>query len=133
MKHTAHVTAVLGTLLAASSLVAPATAAPATTVLAPSHVTVTSTDYTPSSGETFHLYGAIWSQGDRVPATISVKTFRDGEWVQLKGAVMHTNRYDKYNLRIILQQKGERQLRVIGDPDSDTIKIATRTITVTVQ
>ena len=123
-------TALIGAVAAASTLV---TAGPAQSVeLKPSHVTVTATDYTPASGQTFRLYGAVWSQGERVPATIRVKTFRDGEWVQLDGAVMKTNRDNKYSIRIILQMKGERLLRVIGNPTDDDIKTARKTITVTV-
>ena len=100
--------------------------------LVPSRVTVTSTDYTPASGETFRLYGAVRSEGERVPATIRVKTYRNGEWVRLPGAVMHTNSYDRYRIRIVLQMKGERLLRVIGDPDDAGIATARKTITVTV-
>ena len=131
MEHTARrATAVVGTLLAASSafVATPAqTAAPA-----PSRVTVQSTDYTPASGQTFRLYGAVWSGGERVPAMIRVKTFRNGTWVPLEGAVMHTNRFDTYRIRIVLQMKGERLLRVIGNPDKPGISTSSRTITVTV-
>lgn len=124
-------TAVIGTIAAATSLVAISPAQAAT--LAPSRVTVRSTDYTPASGETFRLYGAVWSEGVKVPATIRVKTFRDDHWVQLKGAVMDTNRDNQYRIRIILKMKGERQLRVIGDPADPDIRTARKTISVTVQ
>lgn len=123
-------TAMLGTFAAATSLVAMSPAQSAT--LAPSRVTVHSTDYTPASGQTFSLYGAVWSEGARVPATIRVKTFRNGAWVQLRGAVMETNRFNRYRIRIVLQMKGERLLRVIGNPTGDDIRTARKTITVTV-
>lgn len=123
-------TALVATMAAGISLAGVSPAQSET--LAPSRVTVTSTDYTPASGETFRLYGAVWSEGDRVPATIRVKTYRDGKWVQLSGAVMHTNRYDRYRIRIVLQMKGERLLRVIGNPDDDGIATARKTITVNV-
>lgn len=125
-----HATALVATLAAAVSLTGVSPAQSET--LAPSRVTVTSTDYTPASGETFRLYGAVRSEGERVPATIRVKTYRNGEWVQLDGAVMHTNRYDRYRIRIVLQMKGERLLRVIGNPDGDDIATARKTITVNV-
>ena len=99
---------------------------------APSHVTVHTTDTTPASGQTFRLYGAVFSEGNRVPAVVRVKTYRNGEWVMLTGAVMHTNRDNAYNLRIILQMKGERHLRVIGNPDDPGIRTARHTITVVV-
>lgn len=130
MSHFVHrVTAVAGAFLVAGSLVA-APAETATTV--PSRVTVHSTDYTPASGETFRLYGAVWSEGHRVPARVRVSTFRDGAWVPLDGAVMHTNRFDRYRMRIILQMKGERLLRVTANPDATGIANSSRRITVTV-
>ena len=122
--------AVIGTLAATAALVAVAPAEAAT--VAPSRVTVRATDYTPASGQTFRLSGAVWSEGETVPATVRVKTFRHGAWVPLPGAVMETNRDDHYNLRIILQMKGERLLRVIGDPTPAGISTARKTITVTV-
>jgi hypothetical protein len=131
MKNTARcATVVVATVAAATSVVAmsPAQSEP----LAPSRVTVRATDYTPASGQTFRLFGAVKSEGERVPATIRVKTFRNGEWVKLPGAVMHTNRDDRYRIRIVLQMKGERLLRVVGNPDGDDIATARKTITVTV-
>ena len=52
--------------------------------------------------------------------------------LQLPGAVMQTNRDNRYNLGIRLQMKGERLLRVIGDPVDPDISTARTTITVTV-
>lgn len=131
MKHNARrATALIGAVAATASLVAVSPAQSAT--LTTSRVTVQSTDYTPASGETFRLYGAVWSDGARVPATIRVKTYRHGEWVQLPGAVMETNRYDRYRIRVVLRMRGERLLRVIGDPDNPAIATARKTITVTV-
>ncbi|MFC4783397.1 hypothetical protein ACT8ZV_02915 [Nocardioides sp. MAHUQ-72] len=123
-------TALVGAIASATTFAAVAPAA--ATDLAPSRVTVHATDYTPASGQTFRLYGAVWSGGIRVPATVRVKTFRDGHWVQLQGAVMETNRDNRYNLRIILQMKGERLLRVVGDPRDPDIATSSTTITVTV-
>lgn len=120
----------VGALATATSLVA---MAPAQAVeLAPSHVTVHCTDFTPAAGQTFRLWGAVWSEGERVPATIRVKTYLNGRWVQLKGAVMSTNRDNRYKIRIILHLKGDQRLRVIGDPKDDHIQVARKTITVTV-
>jgi hypothetical protein len=131
MRHARLATAVVGTIAATTALtgVAPA----ATVAPTASHVTATPSTTTPASGETFRVRGAVLTDKDvRVPATIHVKTWRNGRWVQLRGAVMHTNRDNGYHMRIILQMKGERQLRVVGDPDSATIATARTTFTVTV-
>ena len=128
--HARRTTAVVGTLAAATTLLATAPAQSAT--LAPSRVTVHSTDYTPASGQTFRLSGAVWSGGHRVPATVRVKTWRHGTWVQLAGAVVQTNRFNRYNVRVILQMKGQRQLRVVGDPRPAGIRTSHKDITVTV-
>ena len=122
--------AVVGTVAAATTLVAMAPAQSAT--MTPSTVTVRSTDYTPAAGQTFRLFGAVWSKGEKVPATIRVKTLFKGEWVQLKGAVMSTNRDNTYRMRIILRLKGQQQLRVVGDPKTAGIATSRKTIMVTV-
>ena len=122
---------VVGTVAAATALAAMSPPAQSAS-LANSRVTVQTTDSTPASGQTFRLFGAVRSEGVRVPATIRVKTFRKGAWVQLQGAVMETNRFDRYKIRIVLQMKGERLLRVIGDPQAEGIKTARKTITVSV-
>jgi hypothetical protein len=123
-------TAVVGTIVAATALVAAPPAQSAT--LARSRVTVSASDSTPASGQTFRLSGAVWSNGSKVPATIRVKTLRNGQWVQLPGAVMQTNRSNQYRIRIVLQKKGKRQLRVVGDPKPARIATSRKTITVTV-
>jgi len=123
-------TAVVGTMAAAVSVVGIAPAQSAD--LATSRVTVTATDYTPASGQTFRLFGAVRSEGVKVPATIRVKTFRNGEWVQLRGAVMQTNRFNQYRIRVILQMKGQRMLRVVADPKPVGIRNSHKDITVQV-
>ncbi|HEX6247258.1 MAG TPA: hypothetical protein VFZ64_05255 [Nocardioidaceae bacterium] len=131
MNTSRRVTAVIGSLATAASLIVLSPPAQSEE-LAPSHVTVRSTDYTPASGQTFRLYGALWSGGERQAARIRVKTYRNGEWVRLPGAVMDTNRENRYRIRIILQMKGERLLRVIARPKDDSIAVARKTIEVTV-
>lgn len=125
-----RVTALIGAIAATATMTATAPAGAAT--LATSRITVHATDTTPASGQLFRLQGAVWSSGETVPATVRVKTFRNGAWVQLQGAVMKTNRDNRYNLGIRLQMKGERLLRVIGDPVDPDISTARTTITVTV-
>lgn len=131
MNTSRRVTAVVGSLATAAGLVVLSPPVQSEE-LAASRVTVNTTDATPASGETFRLYGALWSGGERRAATIRVKTYRDGAWVQLPGAVMDTNRENRYRIRVILQMKGERLLRVAAVPKNDRIATARRTIEVTV-
>jgi hypothetical protein len=130
-KATRGAIAVIGTIAATTAPLAVSSAQSA--ALAPSHVTVRATDVTPDSGQTFRLYGAVWSEGETVPATIRVKTYRDGEWVRLRGAVMDTDSADQYRIRIVLQMKGERMLRVVAHPADDDISVARHDVTVVVQ
>ncbi len=132
MKHTIRrTTAVIGTIAVAASMAAKSTAQ--STVLAPSNITVHSTDYTPASGQTFRLYGFVRSEGVPLPdATVRVKTFRNGEWVGLPGAVLLTHDDGHYRVRVILQMKGQRLLRVVANPKGDDIMNSRRDITVTV-
>lgn len=119
-------------LAAASALAVPAGAQAAAPTLTPSRTTVHTDDSTPAAGVRFHLFGAVWSQGERVPATVRVKTFRNGQWHLLPGAVQQTNRNDRYRLHIALQMTGERMLKVVGDPRDPQIASSSSTITVTV-
>lgn len=130
MKTARRTVATLGALAAATTLVAATPAQSATPT--PSRVSVSATDTTPASGQTFRLYGAVRSDGDKVPATIRVQTYRNGHWVPLSGAVMKTNRFDNYRIRIVLQMKGKRLLRVVADPTPAGISNSRTRITVTV-
>ena len=133
MNNTArHAVATIGTLAATASLLAVAPAQSAE--LAGSRITVRASDYTVSSGEQFRLRGFLTSEGTPLEdATVRVKTYRNGEWVRLPGAFDLTNDEGRYGIRIILQMKGQRQLRVIGDPKGDDIRNARRDIVVTVR
>ena len=120
--------ATVGALAATATLVAATPAQSAT--LTPSKVSVSTTDSTPAVGQTFRLYGAVSSKGHKVPATIRVLTYGNGHWTQLSGATMKTNRDNTYRIRIVLQLKGKRQLRVVADPTPAGISNAHTTITV---
>ena len=122
--------ATVGALAAAVTMVAAAPAQSATPTT--SKVSVSTTDSTPASGQTFRLYGAVQSGGHKVAATMHVLTYRNGHWVQLPGATMQTNRDNTYRIRIVLQMKGHRQLRVVGDPVAAGLGNARTTISVTV-
>jgi hypothetical protein len=102
--------AVAPAILIAGS-VQPANAAAAAT----SSITVRSSDYTPASGQTFFVSGLFIDQG--VPADhepVKVQRLFDGTWSTLTGAVVRTTSDGHYRMRVILQTKGVRQLRVVG-------------------
>ncbi|HEX6247370.1 MAG TPA: hypothetical protein VFZ64_05815 [Nocardioidaceae bacterium] len=130
--HTRRAAAVIGTLATAASVVsiAPAQAEE----VAGSRITVRSSEYDVSSGEQFVLRGRLMSEGDPVSdATVRVKTYRNGAWVRLEGAVVSTNDEGRYRVRVILSMKGERKLRVVGNPLGDDIKTARKGLVVTVR
>jgi len=43
--------------------------------------------------------------------------------------VHETNRHDRYRLRLTLQMPGERQLKVVGDPQAPRIANASSIVT----
>lgn len=45
-----------------------------------------------------------------------MQTLRGGEWTNLSGARVTTGSDGRYRVRVVLGQKGERDLRVVGDP-----------------
>lgn len=85
-----------------------------------SRITVRVSDPTPNSGEQFVARGKFTVDGQ--PAddhVVKVQAWRDGEWKQLTGARMLTNDEGRYRMRLILSQKGERLLRVVGVGQDD--------------
>jgi hypothetical protein len=137
MKQTRHpavrsAVAAVATMAAAVSLVG---AAPAQSAdLAGSRITVSSSDADVRSGEQFRLRGVLKSQGEPVAdATVRVKTFRNGAWERLRGAVVTTNDEGRYRVRVVLQMKGERALRVVAIPKEDDIRKARADIVVKVR
>lgn len=99
---------------------------------ATSSITVTSSDYTPASGQTFYVSGLFVDQG--VPADhepVKVQRLFQGTWTTLDGAVVRTTGDGHYRLRVILQTTGVRYLRVVGvtaGPAHDTFKRFTETV-----
>ncbi len=133
MNHTTRrVVALVSTVAASAAVVA---VSPAQAVEpAPSTITAKPSAQVVSSGEQFRIRGFFTSEGDPVVgATVRVKTLHDGTWVPLKGAVVATHDDGHYGVRIILQMKGERRLRVVGTPAVDTIAVARRNLVVTVK
>jgi len=82
---------------------------------AASSITVKASDTTPASGQTFTISGLFTDQGH--PAdheTVRVAALKDGSWVRLTGAHMLTDSTGHYQMRLVLQTKGVRDLRVAG-------------------
>jgi hypothetical protein len=61
-----------------------------------------------------------------------VKTLRAGAWVPLTGAKVHTDSTGHYTMRIILDAKGARQLRVVADPDAPGVGNSHKGLNITV-
>ncbi len=91
-----------------------------------------SSDYTPASGQTFAVSGVFVDQGvlaDHEP--VKVQRLFQGTWSTLTGAVVRTTSDGKYELHVILQTKGVRDLRVVGvtaGPAHDAFKRFTETV-----
>jgi hypothetical protein len=78
-------------------------------------ITVRSSDPTPRSGQTFRIRGRFVDSGD--PARnqlVRVQAHRNRHWVALPGARVRTHADGGYRMRLILSQRGERLLRVVG-------------------
>lgn len=131
MENTRRTAAVIASLAAATTLIGTAPAQSAE--VAGSRITARASDTTPASGQQFVLRGVLRSEGAGVSdATVRVKTYRDGEWVRLRGAVVSTDDEGRYRVRVTLSMKGDRTLRVVGNPTGDDIRTARKDLTVTV-
>lgn len=99
---------------------------------ATSSITVKASDATPASGQTFTVSGLFVDNG--APADhelVKVQSFSGGTWVPITGAQVDTTSTGTYQLRLILQAKGLRDLRVTGivpGPAHDVFKRFTVTV-----
>lgn len=127
-------TAVLGAVATATTAFALATGAPADAADRPaSRTTVHTSDATPQSGQQFVLDGRLTNRaGDPLSGVVRVQTLRDGAWTNLTGARVSTGSDGTYRVRVVLSQRGERDLRVVGDPAGDRIRSSRARIDVTV-
>ena len=57
-------------------------------------------------------------------ATVRVQTYRNGDWAPVRGAVVKTGSDGRYRVRVILESGGDRDLRVVGNPWQDDIRIS---------
>jgi hypothetical protein len=121
LNRAAAAAAVFTSVTAAVGL-APATAVDA---LDRSRITVRASDYEVRPGEQFILRGRMASEGNPVAgATVRVQSYRADGWEAVRGAVVETGSDGRYRVRVILQSGGDRDLRVVGNPDQDHIRIA---------
>lgn len=121
--------------VAALAVIAPVTfiAGSAQAVTAPpSTITVKASDTTPASGQTFTVGGLFMAQGK--PANhdlVKVQSWTKGAWVPVTGAQVDTTSTGTYQMRLILQAKGVREMRVMGvvpGPAKDAFKRFTVTV-----
>lgn len=92
-----------------------ATASASTSAAATSQVTATASDPTPKSGKAFTISGKFTVNGKGVANhTVKVQSKVKGKWTMLSGAKDQTVQSGNYSIRIILNTKGERTLRVVG-------------------
>lgn len=91
-----------------------------------SRITVSASDSEVDPGEQFALRGRLTTEGGRALAggVVRVQTFRDGAWEDLPGAQVTTNDEGRYRVRVVLSQKGERGLRVVGNPAGTRLRNA---------
>lgn len=110
-------TRVLGAAAAAALLPLTLSAMPAQAACLCSDTAITAkaSDRTPASGQEFSVRGRFVDAGE--PAAnqvVKVQTLRDGHWEQLSGAKVRTSSEGRYRVRLVLSQRGDRDLRVVG-------------------
>lgn len=136
MRRTGSLTAATATItaaLAAGSVVAGTVAADAATRPA-SRITVSASDTTPQSGEQVVLRGRLTTATGAALAggLVKVQTLRGDSWVDLAGARVTTGERGYYRVRVVLSQRGERELRIVGDPAGTTLRNSRARLDVTV-
>ena len=80
-------------------------------------ITVTASDGDVASGQQLTLSGRLTRAGQALAGEVSVWTRTGGAWRPLTGAVVHTTRTGAYQVRVVLSATGDRELKVVGDPD----------------
>ena len=120
--------AVAASLAAGATVVSltPTAAAAEAAAGAKSAITVRASDHHEvDPGEQFVLRGRMSSQGSPVAgATVRVQAYRDGGWEPLSGAVVRPRSDRPYRRRVVVLSGGDRDLRVVGRPESDRIRVA---------
>lgn len=80
-------------------------------------VSVSASDTDVRSGEQLVLTGRLTRAGQGLPGDVQVWSRTGGGWYELSGAEVHTNRTGVYRVRVVLSSTGERELKVVADPD----------------
>jgi hypothetical protein len=78
-------------------------------------LTVHVSDPTPAAGQRFVVRGKVEFFGmTSANQVVKVQAKRHGAWAPLKGARVRTDADGHYRLPLVLDQTGERRLRVVG-------------------
>lgn len=80
-------------------------------------VTVTASDTDVRSGEQLVLTGRLTRGGAALQGDVQVWSRTSGGWYELRGAEVHTTATGSYRVRVVLSSTGNRELRVVADPD----------------
>jgi hypothetical protein len=122
----AAATAAASVALSAAVVAAPSLDAAAAT-RPRSHITVHPSDTRVASGEEFVLRGRLTTrQGEPIEnGRVRVAArYPDGDWDNLSGAVVSTNSEGRYRVRVVLTMTGNRDLRVVGNPPGDRVRVS---------
>lgn len=103
----AALTTVPSTTLASSAQAAPA----------PPRVTVSASDTDVRPGEQLVLTGRLTRAGKALQGDVQVWSRTGGGWYELSGAEVHTTATGFYRVRVVLSSTGDRELKVVADPD----------------
>jgi hypothetical protein len=126
-QHARRTAATLTWAAAAVSLLAIAPAVAVADEPAPSRMTARPNSFHVDPGERFVIRGRLLSEGEPVAgAPVRVRTWTEEGFVDIKGARVTTDSEGRYRVRIVLYRKGDRLLKVIGNPVGDDIRTAKR-------
>jgi hypothetical protein len=78
-------------------------------------ITIQASDKTPASDQAFTVSGAF-TENNKAASNhvVEIQTLRGSTWQALAGAQERTNAQGRYQLKVVLDSKGQRTLRVVG-------------------
>jgi hypothetical protein len=120
---------IAGGLMATGAVVGTAGAAEAPTANITAHPTKTNVN----SGEQFRVHGLFTINGNpAVNRTVKIQSKSSSGWTNITGARVSTDTDGHYGLRLVLSQKGKRNLRAVGITPSTSTPNPKAPFTVTV-
>jgi hypothetical protein len=85
-----------------------------------SNLTAHASDDTPRAGDEFTVHGRYTPGGHTGEGhVVKVQTYRNGQWLALRGARVEAQAQGTYRVRVILFTSGVRDLRVVGIAGAD--------------